>query len=96
MFYIGLSFAVLAIGIYGLITRESLIKILISIELIASAATMNFVVFSSMSQDPLGEAFMILAMTVDTSLTGVGLALAMAIRRRIGTGSVRDLVELRE
>lgn len=96
MFYIGLSFAVLAIGIYGLITRESLIKILISIELIASAATINFVVFSSMSQDPLGEAFMILAMTVDTSLTGVGLALAMAIRRRIGTGSVRDLVELRE
>lgn len=96
MFYIGLSLAVLVIGIYGLLTRESLLKILISVELIASAAVMNFVVFSSINRDPLGEAFMILAMTVDTSMTGIGLALAMAIRKRVGTGNVRDLAQLKE
>ncbi len=96
MFYIGLSLALLAIGIYGLLTRESLIKILISIELIASAAAMNFVIFSSMNQDPLGEAFMILTLAIDATMTGVALALAMVIRRRIGTRSVRDLAELKE
>lgn len=57
---------------------------------------MNFVVFSTTSHDPLGEAFMILAMTVDTSMAGIGLALAMAIRRKIGTASVRDLTALKE
>jgi len=96
MFYIGLSLAILAIGIYGLLTRRSLMKILISLELIASAAVMNFVVFSSMNHDPLGEAFMVLALTVDTSLAGISLALVMSIRRRLGTTDVDDLSRLKE
>ena len=73
-----------------------MIKILISIELIASAAAMNFVIFSSMSHDPLGEAFMILTMAVDTSMTALGLALAMVIKRRLGTANINDLSEREE
>jgi len=96
LFYIGLSLAVLAIGIYGLLSKRSFIKILISIELIASAAAMNFVIFSSSLHDPLGEAFMILTLTVDTCITGVALALAVAIRRRLGTVDVGELARLGE
>ena len=69
MEYIILSLILLAIGIYGLVTKRNLLKVLMSIELIAAAASMNFVVFGSMIGDQLGQVFFILALSVDTAVT---------------------------
>jgi len=96
MDYIILSVTLLAIGIYGLVTKHDLIKVLISIELITVAASMNFVVFASLMNDSLGQTFMILALSVDSCVTAVALALAMIVYRKLKILDVTELSELKE
>ena len=93
MDYIILSITILAIGIVGLVTKHDLIKMLIAIEMITAAATMNFVVFGSLMDDSLGQAFSILALSVDACVTSVALALAIIIFKKLNIRDVRDLSE---
>ncbi len=46
MDFVILSLVMLAIGIYGLLTNRQLLKVFISIELIATAATINFIMLA--------------------------------------------------
>lgn len=96
MDYIVLSVTILAIGIVGLVTKHDLIKMLIAVEMITAAATMNFVVFGSLMEDSLGQAFSILALSVDACVTAVALALAIAIFKKLNIRDVRELSEIRE
>jgi NADH:ubiquinone oxidoreductase subunit K len=96
MDYLILSVTLLAIGIYGLVTKHDLIKVLISIELITVAASMNFVVFASLMNDALGQTFMILALSVDSCVTAVALALAVIVYRKLKILDVTELSELKE
>ena len=96
MDYIILSVTILAIGIVGLVTKHDLIKMLIAIEMITAAATMNFVVFGSLMEDSLGQAFSILALSVDACVTAVALALAIAIFKKLNIRDVRELSEIKE
>ncbi|HDD70083.1 MAG TPA: NADH-quinone oxidoreductase subunit K [Candidatus Bathyarchaeota archaeon] len=94
MDYVILSITLLAIGFYGLLTKHSLLKILISIELIAIAASMNFVLLASSLNKNLGEVFLILAFTTDTCLTAVIFALLIIASKRYGTCDIRKLAKL--
>lgn len=96
MDYIILSVTILAIGIVGLVTKHDLIKMLIAIEMITAAATMNFVVFGSLMGDSLGQAFSILALSVDACVTAVALALAISIYKQLNIRDVRDLSDMNE
>ena len=96
MDYVILSVVILAIGIVGLVTKHDLIKMLIAVEMITAAATMNFVVFGSLMEDSLGQAFSILALSVDACVTAVALALAIAIFKKLNIRDVRELSELKE
>jgi len=84
----------LAIGIYGLLTKHHLLKVLISIELIATAASMNFVLLASSLNKAMGEAFLILAFSTDTCVTGIVLALLITVSKKYGTSDIRKLAEL--
>jgi NADH:ubiquinone oxidoreductase subunit K len=92
--YVVLSMTLLAIGIYGLLTRRHILKILVSIELIATAASMNFILLASSLNRAVGEAFLILAFSTDTCVTGVVLALLILISKKYGTVDIRKLAEL--
>jgi NADH:ubiquinone oxidoreductase subunit K len=94
--YIILSVTILAIGIVGLVTKHDLIKMLIAIEMITAAATMNFIVFGSLMGDSFGQAFSILILSVDACVTAVALALAIAIFKKLNIRDVRDLSELKD
>lgn len=96
MDYIVLSVTILAIGIVGLVIKHDLIKMLIAIEMITAAATMNFVVFGSLMGNSLGQAFSILVLSVDACVTAVALALAIAVFKRLNIRDVRELSETKE
>ena len=96
MDYIILSVTILAIGIVGLVTKHDLIKMLIAIEMITAAATMNFVVFGSLMENSLGQAFSILALSVDACVTAVALALAISVFKKLNIRDVRELSEIKE
>ncbi len=94
MDYVVLSMTLLAIGIYGLLTKRHLLKVLISVELIATAASMNFVLLASSLNKALGEAFLILAFSTDTCVTAIILALLVIASKKYGTCDIRKLVKL--
>ena len=93
MDFVILSLAILAIGIYGLLTNRNLLKAFISIELIAIAATLNFVTLSSAAGVGLGQAFLVLAFSTDTAVSAVILALLVIVSRRYGTGDISQILK---
>jgi NAD(P)H-quinone oxidoreductase subunit 4L len=94
MDYVILSLILLSIGIYGLLTKRHFLKILISIELIATAASMNFVLLASSTNKALGQAFLVLAFSTDTCVTAIVLALLIIVSRKYGTSDIRELAKL--
>jgi NADH-quinone oxidoreductase subunit K len=96
MDYMILSATLLAIGVFGLLTKRHLVKVLISIELIAMGASMNFVLLASSLDRTLGEAFLILAFSTDTCVTAIVLALLVIAVKKYGTCDIRKLAEIAE
>ena len=96
MDYVILSLILLSIGIYGLLTKRHLLKVFISVELIATAATLNFVMLVPALSKGLGEAFLILAFSTDTCVSGVILALLVVVHKKYGTSDIGDLVKIEE
>lgn len=93
MDFVILSLVMLAIGLYGLLTNRQLIKVFISIELIATAATLNFVMLVSSAGQGLGQAFLILAFSTDTAVSAVILALLVIVSRKYGTSDISKIIE---
>lgn len=92
MDFVILSIIMLAVGIYGLLTNRNLVKVFISLELIAIAATLNFVMLAS--NLGLGEAIMVIAFATDTAVSAVILAVLVIISKKYGTGDVSKIPEL--
>jgi NADH:ubiquinone oxidoreductase subunit K len=90
MDYVILSIIMLIIGIYGLLTNRQLLKVFISIELIATAATLNFIMLAS--PQGMGQALLILAFSVDTAVSAVILALLVIVSKRYGTSDLSKIV----
>jgi NADH:ubiquinone oxidoreductase subunit K len=81
----------LAIGVYGLLTKRHLLKIFISIELIATGATLNFVMLGTNSLG-VSQALLILAFSTDTAVSAVILALLVLVRKKYGTSDISKIV----
>ena len=96
MDFVILSLVILALGIYGLLTNRQLLKVFISIELIAIAATLNFVTLTSAAGVGLGQAFLVLAFSTDTAVSAVILALLVIVSRKYGTGDIRQILKTME
>ena len=96
MDYVILSLILLGIGIYGLLTKRHLLKVFVSVELIATAATMNFVLLVPSLGKGLGEAFLMLAFSTDTCVSGVILALLVIVHKKYRTSDIGDLVKIEE
>ncbi len=92
MDFVILSMAMLAIGIYGLLTKRELLKVFISIELVAIAATLNFVMLASSFSREMGEVMMILAFSTDTAVSSVILALLVIASKKYGTIDINKLI----
>jgi NADH:ubiquinone oxidoreductase subunit K len=90
MDFVILSVVMLGIGIYGLLTNRQLLKVFISVELIATAATLNFVMLGSSAG--LNQAFLILAFATDTAVSGVILALLVIVSKRYGTSDISKII----
>lgn len=91
MDFVILSLVMLAIGIYGLLTKRHLLKIFISIELIATAATLNFVMLASSMSKGVAQAFLILAFSTDTAVSAVILALLVIVSKKYGTSDISKI-----
>ena len=87
----------LAIGIFGLLRRRTLIGMLISGELIFSAASLNLMAFNRFtSPDPAtGQIFVLFIMGLAAAEVAIALSIIVAIYRNYRSVSTREISELK-
>ena len=81
-----LSTALFAIGLYGLLARRNAIAVLIAIELMVNAASLNLVAFARFQGLPGGQALaaFLIALTVAEIVVGLAIVVTLARARRDG------------
>lgn len=92
-----LSAAIFSIGLYGAISKKSTIAILMSLEIMSIAISLNLVAinrFATTSQMT-GWFFTIFTMVTAAAEVGIGLGMIIAIYRRSHTAEVSDLTEMK-
>jgi NADH-quinone oxidoreductase subunit K len=86
----------LGVGFYGLLVSRNLIKIVLSLQILAKAAILVLVAAGQFSgQIDLGQSLALTVVVADTIVAVMGIALGVQIRRRTGTLDVRELSSLK-
>ena len=80
-----LSALLFSIGLYGVLARKNAIMVLMSLEIVINAAILNFVAFSSYSNDASGQVFALLGIAVAAADAAIGLAIFLSIYQTHGT-----------
>ena len=82
-----LSAVLFAIGIFGVLTRRSLLGVFMSIEIMFNAANLNFVAFNRFMHpgNVSGQGFAVFVITLAAAEAVVGLSLVLAIYRNVHT-----------
>lgn len=96
--YIGVSLVMFFAGIYGFMSRKSLLMVLISIELILNATDVNFVVFNRYLYPGNFEGFFFALFTIAISAceTAVAIAIVINIYRNLNNVNIDSLDQLNE
>ena len=92
--FLVVSAALFSIGLLAALSRRHAIFILIGIEMMLGAASMNFVAFWRFSpepQQPTGVMVAIFAIAIAAAEAAVGLALVIALYRHVRTTNVDQL-----
>ena len=73
------TFFLFCLGLFGIIlNRQNIIIILMSIELLLLSINLNFIYFSILIDDLIGQVFSLLILTVAASESAIGLAIMIA------------------
>ena len=91
-----LSVILFAIGVYGVLARRSAVLILMSIELMLNAISINLVGYSSFgdfveSQKALGQVLVIFVITIAAAELALAIAIILRLYRNRSTVNVDDV-----
>jgi NADH:ubiquinone oxidoreductase subunit K len=78
-------------GVYGVLARRNAVLVLMSIELMLNAVTLNLVAFSQMLGDLAGQVFGLFVIAVAAAEVGIGLAIVILIYRNRETINVDEV-----
>lgn len=90
-----LGAALFCIGVYGVIARRNAVMVLMSIELILNAVSLNFVAFALMSGRVDGQVFALYVIAIAAAEVGVGLAMVLMIYRNRKSIALDELSEMK-
>jgi len=92
------SAGLFSIGLYGLLARRNLVLVLMSVELMLGAVSLNLVAFDVWLIDALrsGQALMLMVIALTAAEVGLGLAIVLQLFRQRATSSIDDLDTLTE
>jgi NADH-quinone oxidoreductase subunit K len=90
----GVLFSLAVAGIF--INRKNVILLLMCIELMLLAVNFNFIAFSRMFGDTLGQIFVFFILTVAASEAAIGLAILVVLFRTTQSINVEALATLKE
>ncbi len=83
-------------GIYGLVSRRTLIGMLVSSELLLSGAAMNFMAFSRfIAPDPaIAQIFTLFIMAIAAAEAAIAVSIIIAVYRHYKSIDVDDITDL--
>ena len=92
------SAGLFAIGLYGLLARRNLVLVLMSVELLLAAVSLNLVAFDVWLTDVLrsGQVLTLMVIAIAAAEVGLGLAIVLQLFRQRATSSIDDLDTLAE
>ena len=95
--FLVLSAILFSLGIYGVLTRRNAVLILMSVELMLNAASINMVAFAAYTSSDAftGIIFAIFIITVAAAEVGLALAIILRVFRNRGTANVDEVNELK-
>jgi len=95
--YLAVAAFLLAVGIFGLIQRRTLIGMLIAGELIFSAASLNFMALNRfVAPDPaVGQIAVLFVMGLAAAEVVIALSIIIAVYRNYRSIRVKELAELK-
>jgi len=94
-YYLGLSAALFAVGVFGVLVRRNAIIVFLCIELMLNAVNLTFVALSNHVQNLDGQIFVFFVMIVAAAEVAIGLALVVAIFRSKETVNVDEISLMR-
>jgi len=86
--FIIFSSVLLLIGAYGVIRNKNSIVVLMSVEIMLTAANVNFVAFSSYYNDLTGQVVALFVTSIAAAEVAIGLAILLSLFKQ------RDTIEL--
>jgi len=99
-YYLACSLVLYIIGLYCLVVKRNMIRLLIALEIMLNAVNLNFITFSSYgvfgATHPLGHAFTVISIGIGGCIIALGLAITLHAYRHYGTLDVRELRRLKE
>ena len=95
--YLVVAALLFACGVYGLVSRRTVIGMLISAELILSAASLNFMAFSRfLAPNPVtGQIFTLFIMAIAAAEAAIAVSIMIAVYRNYKSIESEDLIDLR-
>ncbi len=95
--YLYLALVLFAIGLYGVLSRRNLIAVLISVELMLNAASINFMAFNRfLAPHPaVGQVITLFIMAVAAAEAAIALSIIMAVYRRLKSINAEEVTDLR-
>ena len=93
---LALALVLIAIGLFGFLTRRNMILMFLSTELMFQAAALAFVAFGRMWMDLSGQLMVIFILTVAAAEAALALGLVVLLYRRKETLSSEAWAELKE
>lgn len=83
------------IGVFGVIARRNAVMVLMSIELILNAVSLNLVAFALMNNNQEGQVFALYIIAIAAAEVGVGLAMVLMIYRNRKSIALDELSEMK-
>ena len=95
--FFAVSAILLGIGIYGLTTKRSAIRILFSVELVYNAANLNIIAFARLRNPPVvaGQVIVLFSIALAAMEAAVGLAIIILAFRLNAEIDLRKLTRLK-
>ena len=95
--FLVVSAVLFSLGVYGVLARRNAVLILMSIELMLNAASMNMVAFAVYTSPDsfIGIIFAVFIITVAAAEVGLALAIILRLFRNRRTANVDEVAELK-
>lgn len=94
--FLGLSAALFIIGLMGVLMRRNVLIIFLCVELMVASVAITFTAFARETNTLDGQTFALFAIAVAAAEAAVGLALILALSRRVRSVDVDEYRTLRD